>query len=219
MANNKVHPLACPTLIPESLEYTKQVMTSSNNTDNELQWKNALQSMLYDIQCYGDVKPQYKISTPRRFWNVVSTTVCCTTVCGTCLMWDCICCTASLCCFKKNPFKWGCAFKGIAQVCDETFADQRNEVLKNTKPRHISCDAMMTVCNEYLTAFDTYVNEKNAKSAKKANIIREKLFDILRVYTPNFRYISLHDDGDIDLIRQIVKDLPNVYKNVRMGFL
>lgn len=222
-SNNKVHPLACSTLVvSDPSDCYKPVVTSSLSSDiteKEGQWKNALKNMLHEIQCYGDVKPQYKIGTPRRFWNVLSTAVCCTTVCGTCLMWDCVCCTVSLCCLKKNPFKWGCAFHGISQACDDTFADKRKDLLKNIKPRHISCTAMMEVCNEYLAAFDTYVSEKNAKSAKKANIIREQLFDILRVYTPNFRYISLHDNGNIDLIRQIVTDLPNVYKNVQLGFL
>lgn len=205
--------LASPTLLIDDHLYDR------DEGEKSKEWRKLNMDMLDEIIQYGHVKNHYKMGTPRRTWNVISTTMCCSTVCSPCMAWDCMCCTMSLLC-RSNPFKWGLAFHGIAQFCNETFEDTRLTKLSMFTSKDITCLSMQTVCNAYLAAFDAQIALKTTQGAKRANIIRERLFHIIQLYAPGFKYAHTRDDGDIDKLRHIVKGLPDEYNRYsRMGLL
>lgn len=210
---NRIQPsptiFACPTIIHS--EHSDCQNQNENNL--EVIWTNAYDEMLKEVIATGSVQPKYKMGCARRTYNVVSTTICCSTVCSACLAWDCVCCCLGACC-KSNPFRWGCAFKTIAKVCDDTFQDTRHEKLAEIKSRHITYDTLKSMSLKYIHAFDQQVALKTVASAKRANIIREMTFQMLRQYAPGFKYIGLYDDGNIERLRKIVeKELMHAYVN------
>jgi hypothetical protein len=171
---------------------------------DDSRWKEIHMQILQDIIHFGCIKPQYKASTCKRCWNIGSTAVCCTTICSSCLVWDCFCCMASVICLRSNPCRWGCTFRAIARVCDETYEDEREVQLKKFNWKNVSYKALREVCVAYLAEFDQQVSYKNAAGGKRANIIREKLFEMLRKYTPALKYCTLKDNGDIQVVRNII---------------
>lgn len=211
-SSSPVSVMASPTLM---------VNDDHNSSDNEKNktWKQIHTEFLDEIVAHAHIKKHYKMSAPRRIWNVVSTALCCSTVCSPCLAWDCVCCTLSLCC-KSNPCRWGIAFESVGRLCEDTFVDTRMEKLKNIKSKDITCQSMQSICAAYLSAFDAQLALKTVEGAKRANIIREKLVRIISIYGPGFKYALMKDDGNIDNLRQTINELPAEYaKYTRLGLL
>lgn len=175
--------------------------------DKEKVWKDVHMEMLHDIVNSGKIQPKYRHKFPRRFWNIFSTILCMPTCCAPCVAWDCTCCCLSLVC--DNPCKWGCMFEAVQRVCDETYEDTRQTKIKSIYSSDISVQILNFVCNAYIAAFDTQVATKTLEGSRKANVIRAKVFDILRVYGP-FNCLGLKDDGNIDRVRKIVAELPTM---------
>lgn len=176
--------------------------------DKETVWKEVHMDMLNDILSSGKIQPKYRHKFPRRFWNIFSTAVCLPTCCAPCVAWDCACCCLSIAC--DNPCKWGCMFSAVQRVCDETYEDTRQTKIKSVVSTDISVQVLRFVCDSYIAAFETQVATRTVEGSRKANIIRAKVFDILRVYGP-ISCFGLKDDGNIDRLKHIVAELPNMY--------
>ena len=184
------------------------------NYEISKQWKEAQLQIIEELKAYGKQKPQYKIGMPRRIWNVLSTGLCCGTVCLPCVAWDCVCCCCSLLCAGSNPFKWGCTFKAIDDACTTTFEDKRTMFLLGVKSNTLDVDVFAEVCNAYVAAYDQEMERKTTQGAMRANIIRERAFHTVAVYSPLFKYSLIRDDGNIDRIRQIAATIKeDVAKN------
>ena len=190
-----------------------RVLPLNNENPSEI-WKDIYMKRLEEILSLGKVVPKYKYSTPMRIYNVIITSLCCTTLCSPCLLWDCVC--GMLSCICKNPCKYGCTCMVITKTMDKTFEDLEKTKLSNIKVLHIEYDCLKTVCDAYISAFNTCISKKTVVDSKKANIIREQLVQIIRKYTPTFKYVFYEDTGNIEDIISIVNKLPLLY--VSNGF-
>lgn len=157
---------------------------------------------LDEIKTYGRVMPHYKLSAPRRCWNVTSTTLCCGTCCAPCLAWDFACCCLSAVC-SKNPFRWGLSFQTIAKTCDDTFADERENALCKYKFKEVSYAIVGDVGEAYIQEFDRQIQTQTVQGAKKANMIRAELASIIRRFGPA-KYCVFQDDGNIETLKMII---------------
>lgn len=161
--------------------------------------------MLQEVLQHGSVKPKYKHGVFKRTWNVFSIAICGTACCSPCLVWDCLCCSLSMCCCRDNPFKYGCGFAGLAEACTETFKDDRADDIKKMDvtehPR-----VLQEMGNKYIAAFDACINKRDAKAA---NTIRGMCVDMLHMHSPIPRHQMLADDGNVMAIRSAFKELAN----------
>lgn len=159
--------------------------------------------MLTEIMTVQKVKTKYRLGLCTRLSHVLCVTICSVTVCVPCLCWDCACCTVSQFLRKGSPCKWGVGFGFIQDTCDRTWEDERKTALSTCLV--IPKVVFIRVLNAYLTEFDSCI--RNGK-AKEANIIRATLIEIIKKYSPGFRYMSLKDTGDIEELREIIRDMP-----------
>jgi hypothetical protein len=196
--------IAQPTIfLPQDTPVTPASAFNEDKYKKNEQFKTFMLQKLNEIKEHGHVVKQYKISGPRRFWNVLSTALCCTTVCSPCLAWDCACCCLSAVCCNNNPFKWGLTFQTIAKTCDDTFEDERENTLDTYKSRIITNDTIVEVGKTFLQEFDAQIQTQTVQGAKKANIIRYELVCIIRRFGP-FKYFALQDDGNIETLKKII---------------
>jgi hypothetical protein len=96
---------------------------------------------------------------------------------------------------------------------DKTFEDLDEEKLLKLKNKYIEYNCLYTVCLAYLAAFDKNIKEKTVDGARKANIIRDNLVKIIKLYTPGYSlFFTLNDNGDIGEIRCVINKLAHHYK-------
>lgn len=174
-------------------------------------WKELFTTILKEIVSGQGIVKKYKRGVGARIGAVVMTGCCMVTCCSPCILWDCLCCCMTACICKANPFKWGMGFKFVEESCNDTFYDERKEIMKQVGARDLPKHVFMAVIDAYMAEFDKLVAMKEANAAKKANQIRSMMVYIIANYSPGYKYMNLRDDGDVDKIREIIKEIPSRY--------
>ena len=174
-------------------------------------WKEMFMAILKEILGGQGIVKKYKHGLGARIGAVVMTGLCATTCCSPCVLWDCLCCCLTACVCKKNPFNWGTGFKFIEESCNETFYDERKETMKQIGARDLPKHVFMSVIDAYMMEFDKLVAMREAGAAKKANQIRAMAVHIIANYSPGYKYMNLKDDGNVEKLREIIKEIPSRY--------
>lgn len=176
--------------------------------DNEAltkKWRMLHESMLQNIVREGRYVPDYEKNCAQRCWHGTTLVGCSVLCCGPCCIWDTACGTCYACCGCAGRF--GLFFNCFAQSCDEMMRDKNmviGDMLRENKTRLYAGD-VRAMCRRYIAEYDVQLSAKTANGARAANCIREKLTDIIRLYSPSIRHVLLRDNGDMDRLRNIVE--------------
>ena len=174
-------------------------------------WREVFMAILQEILVGKGVVKKYKHSLGARIGAVLTTGCIAATCCVPCIVWDCLCCCVTACVCKSNPFKWGVGFQFLDSAWSDTFYDERKEVLKQVGARDLPKNVFMSVIGAYMNEFDKLVALREAKAAKKANEIRGVIVYMIANYSPGYKYSTLTDDGDVERLRDIIKEIPTRY--------
>lgn len=159
-----------------------------------IKWHLQLLSLILET---GKCNPEPVYSCPKKAWFIFTLTACTSSCCLPCCLWDTSCLLFE--CIHKHKFRYGCYLQCLVSSCEELHKTKKQEwSMYAFKPASHSC--VIDVCKQYLIEFDCCVSKKTIQDAKKANIIREVVVNILQ----NNGYSALVDDGDIDKLRNIV---------------
>ena len=166
-------------------------------------WKTHYQTMLQEIQSTGKIQPQYLHSTPKRYCAATTAVCCLSTFLFPCLIWDTLCCCASICC-KKNPCRWGAAYHFADHIHEATTLDLRKNELKTISRIEIHPEDLYYIATSYYQAFQEALTNKKAS---QANIIRAELVTLISKYSPIIDHAFLQDNGDLALLQFAITEL------------
>lgn len=179
------------------------------SVDNSIAvWKSTHLKMIEDVKTHGKVIKDYAHGPCERACSTLTIFGCTITCCLPCLTWDMLCCTLDNCCCKSgsNPFSYGTGVKFIDTSCTQAHADKQADKLATVDracfmryPREVH-----NICVAYLAAIDEGLALKTVQGAKRANILRKMLVDVIRDTHLKIEYICLIDNGDLEKVRRIV---------------
>ena len=140
----------------------------------------------------------YKNGHVRRVWGVVSLACCVSTCCSPCVLWDTTCVVLN--CFGCGNNCYGCSCMCISKGMREIFMRNAEQYAYHNASIRLHRSDVIDVCKQFCVAFDTCIAQKTVEGAKKANLIRARLVEILQ----NTLHPDIRDDGDINALRKIV---------------
>ena len=89
-------------------------------------------------------------------------------------------------------------------MCFSIMDDIITHDISNIAIKDITKNSIQYVCRTYLFTYEQQISLGTIISKKRADIIRARLVDIIRTYTPGFNYAFLKSNDDIDKIRNII---------------
>lgn len=169
-------------------------------------WEQHYMDMLNEILTSGRVRSKYKHSVVGRIGQTFMLSICTGTMFMFCL--PCVLLDFGAACFKKVKPE---SVRFVAATCNDIYEDIRMKDLSNIKMTDLTKSVIMRVILKYLQAFDACIAEKTETGARRANIIRGELVNIISHYGPGAKYVMLRDDGDMSKLREIIVRLPYEY--------
>lgn len=168
--------------------------------DYASEWKTHQLSALQIILITGKDKLDnaYKNGFARRTWGVMSLACCVSTVCAPCVIWDSAC--VVLHCFGCGTNCYGCSCLCVSKGVDEVFQKNAPQYVSSNARVLLHKSDVLDVCKQFCVAFDTCIARKTVEDARKANLIRARLVEILQHTT----HPDIRDDGDINALRKLV---------------
>jgi len=166
--------------------------------DFDAAWvKHQLAALDY-ILATGKDRPdnEYVNGKCKRAWGLVSMVLCCGTVCGPCIAWDSMCVMLK-CCIGCRSECYGMGCMCLAASVDELYKKHGG---RNCNTIVMMRSSVTKVGNQYLAKFDECLAQKTEEGAKRANLIRARLVEILKVTLD----AKLVDTGDISVLRKLV---------------
>lgn len=140
----------------------------------------------------------YRNGRVRRVWGLASLACCVSTVCAPCVVWDAAC--VALHCFGCGNNCYGCSCLCVRNGIDVVFKKNAPKYGYHNASVLLHRSDVIDVCKQFCVAFDTCIAKRTVEDARKANLIRERLVEILQ----NTIHPDIHDDGDIDELRRKV---------------
>lgn len=168
--------------------------------DYAMQWRTHQLCCLQLILIKGKDKldNSYKNGPIRRAWGIVSLFGCVATVCSPCVVWDTTC--VALHCIGCGTNCYGCSCMCVSKGIEQVYERNAPRFATFSECSRLKRSDVIDVCKQFCVAFDTCIAQKTVEGARKANLIRERLVEILS----NTIHPDIHDDGDINKLRRIV---------------
>lgn len=159
--------------------------------------------MLQEIQSTGKVQPQYLHGAAKRCCATTTTVCCLSTIFLPCMLWDTLCCCASIC-YKKNPCRWGAAYKFADHMHEATTLDLRKNELKTITRVEIDPHDLYYIAHAYFQAIQ---HALQSSQPTQANIIRGELVTLISKYSPVIDHAFLEDNGDLTFLQFVISEL------------